>query len=110
MFKTFGLTLALVASVASAPMAIASPASDQAAMLAQGLQSMVGPQEGKPLYVSKIVAEGEVLVIVVNGPAGWRQNMKAEDISAVFVAGLCSEASDVFNGGMKMRLDTTEAG
>ena len=101
--------LAGVAMAISTP-AFASEASDFTARMAEGLQGLVGKQSDSPFVITAIKAEGETLVIKVEGQPGWRQDKSAEDLSGAFVEGFCSKAATLFDNGMKLRVDTSESG
>ncbi len=104
----FGLASS-VTLVVSAP-AIASSASDLVTQIAAALQGMVGKQPDSTLTISSIAAEGETLVLKVDGPKGWRADKSPAELSSAFVTGYCSKAADTFSTGMKLRVDTTEEG
>ena len=109
----FGKTIFAAAAGASlfvsAP-AFATQASDFAARMAEGLQGLVGKQPDSMFTITAIKAEGETLVISVDGPIGWREDKSATDLSGAFVNGFCSKAANMFDTGMKLRVDTSENG
>lgn len=107
--KSVFTALAGVAMVASAP-ALATEASDFAARMAEGLQGLVGKQADSSFTITAIKAEGETLVINIDGESGWRADKSAEDLSGAFVGGFCTKAATLFDTGMKLRVDTSENG
>ncbi len=107
--KPILVALAGAALVASAP-AFASAASDLAAQMAANLQGLVGKQQDSMFTITAIAAEGETLVISVDGPTGWRADKSPADLSGAFVNGFCSKAANMFDTGMKLRVDTSENG
>lgn len=90
--------------------ALASKASEMVAQMADYMQFMVGPQEGGEFTVVSIKAEGEVLVLRVDGPAGWRKEQTADQLSDRFLTGFCEQGASLFNDGLKIRIETTESG
>ena len=109
MIKRLMMGFALLFSLVQASQAIASEASDLASQLATSLQSMVGEDQGNGLTVAVIRAEDETLVIEIDGPAAWRSNRDPKYLNDLFLGGFCKNAAFVFERGMKLRLDTTEA-
>ena len=109
MIKRLLMGFALLFSLAQASQAFASEASDLASQLATSLQSMVGQDQGNGLTIAAIRAEDETLVIEIDGPAAWRSNRDPKYLNELFVGGFCTSAAFVFERGMKLRLDTTEA-
>lgn len=78
---------------------------------ARQLQSRVGTRVGIA-RVSAIHAEGELLVVTVDGPANWRQGMPSFQLTWPFLEAFCKSgrAAPFFHDGRRIRLDTTEAG
>lgn len=109
MIKRLLMGFALLFSLAQASQAFASEASDLASQLATSLQSMVGQDQGNGMTVTAIRAEDETLVIEIDGPAAWRSNRDPKYLNELFLGGFCKNAAFVFERGMKLRLDTTEA-
>ena len=90
--------------------ALASKASDMVTQMADYMQFMVGPQDGGEFTIVSIKAEGEVLVLRVDGPTGWRKEQTADQLSNRFLTGFCEEGGSLFDDGMKIRIETTESG
>ena len=105
--KTIFTTAAGAVLFASAP-AFATQASDLAARMAERLQDLVGKQQDSMFTITAIKAEDETLVISVDGPTGWREDKSGTDLSGAFVNGFCSKAANMFDSGMKLRVDTSE--
>lgn len=110
MIKRLLMGFALLLSLVQGSEAMASEASDLASQLASSLQSMVGQDQGDGLTVAAIRAEDETLVIEIDGPAAWRSNRDPKVLNDAFLTGFCKKAAFIFERGMKLRLDTTEAG
>ncbi|WP_309622802.1 hypothetical protein [Novosphingobium sp.] len=89
--------------------ALASKASEMVTQMADYMQFMVGPQEGGEFTVVSIKAEGEVLVLRVDGPAGWRKDQSADQLSDRFLTGFCEQGASLFDEGIKIRIETTES-
>lgn len=109
MIKTMLMALSLAAQ--SAP----GPAPERIALspaqFAQALQRVVGQRYEGGVTIARIFAEDRNLVIVLDGPAGWRDAMSAAQVSALFAGSFCEDAEfDYFVDGNTMRVDTTEAG
>lgn len=88
---------------------VASQASDFVSEMAEAMQFMVGPQEDSDMTVVSIKAEGEVLVLRVDGPKGWRKEMTADQLSDRFMGGFCQDGANILDQGVKIRIETTEA-
>lgn len=88
---------------------LASPASDLVSEMADAMQSLVGPYEDSDMTVTSIKAEGEVLVLRVDGPKGWRQDKSADALSDVFMGGFCQDGGSIIDQGVKIRIETTES-
>lgn len=93
----------------------ATLAAQSAAEYAAGMQSLVGREFG----ILRIVAvnnEGDVLVVTMDGPAGWRTSLSPEQVTEEFVEGFCRPSADnpepgaFFDGTISLRVDTTEDG
>lgn len=90
--------------------ALASKASDMVTQMADYMQFMVGPQDNGEFTIVSIKAEDEVLVLRVDGPAGWRKAQTADQLSNRFLTGFCEQGASLFDDGMKIRIETTESG
>jgi hypothetical protein len=97
------------ALVASAP-AQASAASDLVTQIAAALQGMVGKQPSSDVGITGITAEGETLVVKIDGPKDWRADKTPAQLTNAFLNGYCAKAAATFDTGMKLRVDTTENG
>ena len=82
-----------------------------AAGFARQMQSLVGRTHGDT-EVRSVEAEGNVLVITLDGKAGWRQAMPSYAMTAFFVDRICEDpkAAHYFENGRRLRLDSTEGG
>ena len=101
-------------AAAALALALATPAKAQgpdAATYADGLQPMVGQVFEGGVRISAIHAEQDILVIVVDGPRGWREGLSESQISALFMDGLCeSEPPGFFASGTRDQVDSLEGG
>lgn len=81
------------------------------ATFARGMQQLVGRQMG-PLTIASVAAEGNVLVVTLDGQAGWRGDTSSSGINAAFLSGYCRnpDAAIYFSAGRTMRVDTMENG
>lgn len=105
MFATMMISLALAAQAAPEPVGVTP------AQFAQAIQGVVGQTFEGGVTISRIYAEGHTVVIVLDGPAGWRSNASAGDVSTLFVSSFCEGRDfEYFVNGNLMRVDTTEAG
>jgi hypothetical protein len=105
MINTMLVALSLAIQSAPAPVVL-SPA-----QLAQALQGVVGQRYQGGVTIARIFAEDRNLVIVLDGPPGWRDAMSAAEVSQLFTGSFCEDAElDYFVDGNTMRVDTTEAG
>jgi hypothetical protein len=86
-------------------------ASLSAETFARGMQQLVGQQMG-PLRIASVAAEGNVLVVTLDGATGWRAETSPTGINEAFLAGYCRNpnAAVYFGGGRTMRVDTMENG
>lgn len=101
------LLLALLLAAQDAP----APATPTPAQFAQALQGVVGQRYEGGVTIARIFAEGRTLVIVLDGPPGWRTAMNAEQVSALFTGSFCEDSEfNYFVDGNTMRVDTTVAG
>lgn len=110
MLRNSILALAVGAALVVSAPAQASAASDLVTQIAGALQGMVGKQPGSDVGITAITAEGETLVVKVDGPKDWRVGKTPEQMTGAFLTGYCSKAAATFDAGMKLRVDTTEAG
>ncbi|WP_336977838.1 hypothetical protein [Altererythrobacter fulvus] len=106
--KVFAAAVAAFAAVAGPHVVSAQSASDEATLVTQGLQQLVGSDYGGGLTVSAISSEGAVVVLTMDGPANWREGISAAEISYALLTGLCSTAPQFFDGGVQLRVDSTE--
>ncbi|HYD13713.1 MAG TPA: hypothetical protein VEC11_12770 [Allosphingosinicella sp.] len=79
---------------------------------AQMYQRMVGRDLGDGTRLTSSRAEGQTLVLVLDGPAGWRQGVTPASIGQDFLGGFCEGGTGnaFFQGGRTLRVDTTEGG
>lgn len=99
------LALALVAQAAPEPVAVTP------AQFAQAIQGVVGQTYEGGVTISRIYADGPIVVIVLDGPAGWRSTSSAGQVSDLFVGSFCEGRDfEYFVNGNQMRVDTTEGG
>ena len=104
MIDTLLLALAL-AQATPEPVAITP------AQFAQALQGMVGQGYEGGGTISTIYADGPIVVIVFDGPAGWRTPATGGQVADLFISGFCEGRDfEYFVNGNQMRIDTTEAG
>ncbi len=103
--RKFTLTLACLTLAFSASVAHAQ----KAAELAAGLQYMVGTRYGA-LQVTSIKAVDQILVVQIDGPSGWRSGLTPKLISDALIEGFCSKSSGLFDDGVGMQIDSSEAG
>ena len=82
-----------------------------AADYAARTQYLVGQSYG-PMHVRSVAAENNSVVITVDGPPGWRQNMPSYAMTAHFIDGFCHDgkAAGYFAEGRSLRFDTVEEG
>jgi hypothetical protein len=105
MFETLVLALALAAQAAPEPVAITP------AQFALAIQGVVGQTFEGGGTITRIYAEGQIVVIVLDGPAGWRTPASAAQASNLFIGSFCEGRDfEYFVHGNAMRVDTTEAG
>ena len=109
MFRKAVLVAAVCFELVIAAPVIASQTSDYVAEMVDALQFMVGKQEDSDFTIVSIKAEDEVLVLRVDGPKGWRRDKGAEELSELFISGFCEKGSELFDKGVKIRVETTEA-
>ena len=104
-----GILIFLVVLGAGLTQCTRQPAS--AAAFARQMQSLVGHKHGG-IEIRSVETEGDILVITLDGPAGWRQAMPSYAMTAYFVDRICEDpkAAHYFEDGRKLRLDSTDAG
>jgi hypothetical protein len=101
------LLMALLLATQSAP----APVTLTPAQFAEALQGVVGQRFEGGVTIARVFAEGRTLVIVLDGPAGWRDAMDAGQVSALFTGSFCEDADfDYFVDGNTLRVDTMVAG
>lgn len=99
------LAMALAAQAAPEPVAVTP------AQFAQAIQGMVGQAFEGGGTISRIYAEEQIVVIVFDGPTGWRTPASAAQGSDLFINSFCEGRDfEYFVHGNAMRVDTTEAG
>jgi hypothetical protein len=97
------LALALAAQ-APEPVAITP------SQFAQAIQGVVGQTYEGGVTITRIYAEDPTIIIVLDGPAGWRTG-SASEVSEIFLNSFCEGRDfEYFVNGNAMRVDTTEAG
>ena len=80
--------------------------------LASAMQPTVG-RDMDGVAVVSIRAEGETVVIVMDGVAGWREGTTTEMLNGAFLSNFCdlrTGNNPYFNGTQAVRIDTREAG
>lgn len=99
---------------AALALALAGPANAQAldaAAYAEALQPIVGQVYEGGVRISAIHAEQNILVVVVDGPDGWREGLSERQVSALFMDGFCEdEPPDFFSSGLAIRVDSLDGG
>jgi hypothetical protein len=99
------LALALAAQAAPEPVAVTP------VQFAQAIQGLVGQTFESGGTITRIYAEDQIVVIVFDGPAGWRTPAAAGQSSDLFITSFCEGRDfEYFVHGNAMRVDTTEAG
>jgi hypothetical protein len=105
MIDTLVLALALAAQAAPEPIAITP------GQFASAIQGMVGQSFEGGATIARIYAEGQIVVVVLDGPAGWRESSSANRAPDHVIGGFCEDRDfEYFVHGNAMRVDTTEAG
>ena len=98
------LALALAAQAAPEPVAVTP------AQFAQAIQGVVGQTYEGGVSIARIYAEDQTVVIVLDGPAGWRNTSSAGEVSSLFIGSFCENRDfEYFVHGNLMRVDTSEA-
>jgi hypothetical protein len=107
--RGLGILIGLIIAAASLTHCAGRPG--DAADFAGRMQSLVGRTHGE-ITIRSIEAEGNILVITLDGPAGWRQAMPSYAMSAYFVDRICEDPKTAryFDNGRLLRLDSTDAG
>ncbi len=77
---------------------------------ADAFTQMIGEEFDDGLVLSRVEVDGNLIVLVIDGPAAWRGETNASDISDGFFEGFCEDSTAFFDGVLSMRIDTTEAG
>lgn len=108
MLRKAVLVAAVCFQLITAAPVIASQTSEFVAQMVDALQFMVGKQEDTNFTIVSIKAEDEVLVLRVDGPKGWRRDKSAEELSDLFINGFCEKGAELFEKGVKIRVETTE--
>lgn len=109
MFRRLSLLAALLT------LAPAAATAQTAQILAENMQSLVGRQFSN-LRITAVSYEGNVVVIGMDGPRGWRASTSPEEVDREFVGGFClvtdenPDPNRFFASGVAIRVDTTEAG
>jgi len=99
------LALALAAQAAPEPVSVTP------AQFAQAIQGVVGQTYEGGVSIARIYAEGQIVVIVLDGPTGWRNATSAGEFSNLFVGSFCENRDfEYFVNGNLMRVDTSERG
>lgn len=83
-----------------------------AAGRASMMQSLVGTGEDG-VTITSVRADGETVVLVFDGPAGWRRGGAAEELDRALLRYFCNpavESSPFFDGTRGIRIDTLEGG
>jgi hypothetical protein len=112
MIETLLLALALAGQAAPAAPAAPEPVAVTPAQFAQAIQGVVGQTYEGGVTITRIFAEGQTVVIVLDGPPGWRTaGGSAAQISDIFMGSFCEDRDfEYFVHGNAMRVDTSEAG
>lgn len=98
------LTLALA-------QATPEPVTVTPAQFAQAIQGIVGQSYDSGTTISRIYADGPIMVVVFDGPAGWRTPSSVAHIADIFIGSICEGRDfEYFVNGNLMRVDTTEGG
>jgi hypothetical protein len=75
-------------------------------------RAFVGRDLGDGARITAARAEGQTLVLDLDGPAGWRSGLTPAAIAQEFLEGFCESGTrnSFFAGGRTLRVDTTEGG
>ena len=102
---------ALIPALALAAQAAPAPVTLTPAQFAEAISGMVGQSYEGGVTIAGIHAEGHTLVILLDGPAGWRASASAGQVPAHLVTSFCEDRDfEYFTGGNRMRVDTEEGG
>jgi hypothetical protein len=105
MIFTALLALALFAQAAPEPIAITP------GQFAAAIQGMIGQSYEGGVRIARIYAEGQIVVIVLDGPTGWRASPSASRAPGHFIGSFCEDRDfEYFVHGNAMRVDTSEGG
>ena len=111
MIDTLLLALALAAQAAPAAHGAPEPIAVTPAQFAQAIQGVVGQTYEGGVTIRRIYAEGQTVVIVLDGPPGWRNVGSTAQISDIFMGSFCEDRDfEYFVHGNAMRIDTSEGG
>lgn len=78
--------------------------------VAREMQSDVGRVSG-PVRVESIEAEGDLVIITLDGEENWRRGYPSFMVTAAVLRGLCEKHRGSFLGGsVAIRVDSLEAG
>lgn len=80
---------------------------------AASMQPLIGRDLGEGVTITALRAEGSILVVTMNGPAGWRQTASHPLLETSFLSGFCEDdrpEDSVFVNGLGIRIDTTDGG
>lgn len=98
------LAMALASQAAPEPVAV-TPAE-----FARAIQGVVGQSYEGGVTIARIYAEDQTVVILLDGPAGWRSAASAGEVSNLFIGSFCENRDfEYFVHGNLMRVDTSEA-
>ncbi|NCP12259.1 MAG: hypothetical protein GW859_09985 [Sphingomonadales bacterium] len=100
-----------ILAVAAALLCAATPASaGDVSAIADAFKAMVGQKFDDDIVLRKVEVEGDLVILVLDGPEAWRGGADANDLSDSFFEGFCEDGDDIFDGAFALRVDTTEAG
>src|SRR3954466_8749050 len=81
------------------------------AQFAQAIQGIVGQGYDSGTTISRVYAEVQIVVILFDGPAGWRQPGAVAHASDLFVGRFCEGRDfEYFVNGIWRRIGASEAG
>lgn len=83
-----------------------------AANFARGMQPSIGRRFEGGLTFSGARAEGNRLILTLDGPQGWRGRTGMRDITHSFLSGFCRQQTEwnYFGGGRTLQIEALEAG
>lgn len=105
MFKKLMFAAAVV--LATAPTAASQQPT--AADFARNMQGAIGQTFEGGITIKDITHEEATLVMVVDGPAGWRTGLTPDMVSQALVGGFCTSAPQFFATGVTMRVDSFDS-